>query len=89
MDWSINFTEKARKQLKKLDKEVNSRIIKYLETRIKKNPRSFGSRLLGELSDFWRYRVGDYRVIVSIEDNELIVLVIDVEHRSKVYKVKG
>lgn len=88
MDWSINITDEAEKQLRKLDKQISKRITKYLKTKLKENPRAHGKRLLGEFSDFWRYRIGDYRVIARIQENELLVLVIHIEHRSKVYKKK-
>jgi mRNA interferase RelE/StbE len=50
-----------------------------------KNPRDFGKSLQGDLSDLWRYRVGDYRIICEIKDEELIILVVAIGHRSKIY----
>lgn len=88
MKWTIDFDTKAKKELLKLDKQIQKRIINFLEDRIlkKDNPRAVGTPLRGSLSGFWRYRVGDYRIISIIEDNKLHILVISVKHRKKVYK---
>lgn len=70
----------------KLDKSVSKKIIKYLENIIiQDDPRIAGKKLKGNLKDFWRYRAGNYRIICSIEDGEMLVLVVRIGHRKEVY----
>ena len=88
MKYRIKFSEKALKQLKKLDKHVSSLIIGWLEKNIEgsENPRIHGKGLVENKSGQWRYRIGDYRVICEILDNEVVVLVLEVGHRREIYK---
>jgi mRNA interferase RelE/StbE len=88
MAWSLEFSPRAQKQLDKLDKTVARRISKFLYQRVGKlaDPRQIGERLQGTLSEFWRYRVGDYRIICSLEHDRLVVLVLRIGHRREVYK---
>lgn len=73
--------------MKKLDRETARRIIaKLREISQLEDPRSTGKALVGNLAGLWRYRVGDYRIICDIEDGVLVILVVDIAHRSKVYK---
>jgi len=85
--YKIVFSEKAKKQLKKLDKHINSLIIGWLEKNIdnSENPRIHGKALTENKSGQWRYRIGDYRVICEINDKEIVVLVVEVGHRRDVY----
>jgi mRNA interferase RelE/StbE len=85
--WKIKFTETAQKQLSKLDKQVTIRILNWIERRAinSNNPRLWGKALTGNESGKWRYRVGDYRVVCEILDNELIVKVVKVANRQNVY----
>ena len=85
MTYRIRFTPKANKQIQRLDRPVAHRIRRYLEQLDLKNPRSTGKPLKGG-SGFWRYRAGDYRILASIQDNELLVLIVDVDHRRSVYR---
>ncbi|MGK7955363.1 MAG: type II toxin-antitoxin system RelE/ParE family toxin [Crocosphaera sp.] len=87
MTWQIKFDPRAAKELKKLDKTVQKRIINYLKEQIlsQDNPRLFGKYLTGDKRGLWRYRVGDYRIICNLLDDELIVLVIKVGHHKSVY----
>lgn len=87
MAWTVKVSDFAEKQLKKLDKLIQKRIFNYLEDRLQgcKNPRHFGEPLKGNRSGYWRYRVGDYRIICDIQDIELIVLALAVGHRKDVY----
>jgi mRNA interferase RelE/StbE len=87
LDWTIEFDERAIKELKKLGHEARRKVVGYLEKRIagKENPRRFGKALSGDKAGLWRYRVDDYRVICRIEDQTMIVLVVRVGHRSEVY----
>lgn len=89
MFWNINYTDTAKKQLKKLDRQVALRIVDFMDERIAglDDPRSTGKALTGLLlGSYWRYRVGEYRVICDIQDGALCVLVIEVGNRKEVYK---
>jgi mRNA interferase RelE/StbE len=88
MAWKVNLSPTALKQLAKLDKSVSRRVLNFLQQRVKRldGPRQIGERLQGTLSEFWRYRVGDYRIICSLEHERLAVLVLRIGHRREVYK---
>jgi len=88
MAWKVEVSPVAHKQLEKLDKPIARRIFKFLYERVETldDPRQIGERLQGTLSEFWRYRVGDYRIICSLEHDRLVVLVLRVGHRREVYK---
>ena len=85
--WSIEWDDRAVKELRKLDKTVQRNILKYLRTRIatSEDPRRFGKGLTADKVGLWRYRVDDHRLICRIEDSRLIVLVVRVGHRKNVY----
>ncbi|MBF0753031.1 type II toxin-antitoxin system RelE/ParE family toxin [Jeotgalicoccus nanhaiensis] len=87
MKYKLLFNKKVLKTLKKLGANDRKIIIKWLEKNIDNSPepRQFGKALKGNLRDYWRYRIGKYRVIVSINDDELVVLTIDVGHRKDIY----
>ncbi len=87
MAWRIEFTPAAAKELKKLGREPAARIIRTLEQRIATldDPRELGKSLVGDWSGFWRWRMGDYRVIAKIEDERVVILVVRVAHRREVY----
>ena len=87
MAWKIEFERAAQKELEKLDRLVARRILKFLYQRVGKldDPRKIGERLQGTLSEFWKYRVGDYRLICSLEDDRLVVLVLRIGHRREIY----
>jgi len=87
--WTIEYTESARKQLRKLDKPMARRIVDFMDERIatQNDPRSNGEALTGPmLGMYWRYRVGDYRIICDIEDGALRVLVIEIGNRREIYR---
>lgn len=89
MVWTIKIDDRAKKNLAKLDKPVAKRIITFLRERVATldDPRSIGEALKGsQLGEFWRYRVGDYRIISRIEDGELCVLVVRIGNRRDVYR---
>lgn len=88
MAWTIDYTQTAKNQLKKLDKPVARRIADFLDDRIAKqeDPRTLGKALSGPLGTLWRYRIGDYRVICEIQHSAVTVLVIRIGHRSEVYR---
>jgi len=88
MAWKIEFLPQAEKDLEALDRQTIRRILKFLEIRIKplEDPRTIGEPLKGpELGKYWRYRMGDYRLICKIEDRRLFVMVVKVGHRKDVY----
>jgi len=85
--WDLRFQKDAKKEFLKLDSSIQRRILQYFKERIltSPNPRTFGKALTGNLQEFWRYRVGDYRVICKIEDDKIIITVVMVGHRREVY----
>lgn len=89
MAWAISYTETARKQLRKLDPQTARRIVDFMDERIagQSDPRSTGQALTGPLlGAYWRYRVGDYRIICEIQDRALCVLVIEIGNRKEIYR---
>ena len=89
MAWRIEFSQAAERELGKLDPQIARRILKVLHERIAPagDPRAFGEALRGsELGEFWKYRVGDYRLICNIEDAVLRILVLRVGIRREVYR---
>lgn len=89
MAWRIEFEDAALKELAKLDKPVARRILAFLRERVAvlDDPRSVGEALKGsKLGEFWKYRVGDYRVVAHIEDGALRILVLKVGNRREVYR---
>lgn len=88
MAWTIEFEPTALKELKKLGRESAARIIKTLEERIAslEDPRSLGAALVGDHAGYWRWRIGDYRVVARIEDERITILVVRVAHRREIYR---
>jgi mRNA interferase RelE/StbE len=89
LTWQIDLTATAVKQLSKLDKSEARRITTFLRQRIGAldDPRTLGKPLTGpQLGEFWRYRVGDYRIICDIEDHALVVLVIELGNRRDIHR---
>ncbi len=88
MTWKIEIDKKALKEIAGLDKSIQKRIASFLKDKLAKieNPRAIGEALHGQLKKFWKYRVGDYRLICSIEDKIVTVLILRVDHRREVYK---
>ncbi|TSA56261.1 MAG: type II toxin-antitoxin system RelE/ParE family toxin [Methylophilaceae bacterium] len=89
MTWTIKYTESALRQLKKLDQSIALRVVDYMDERVAKvdDPRTLGKNLVGpKLGDYWRYRVGDIRVICNIQDGEMCVLVIEIGNRREIYR---
>ena len=87
MKYKVVFSERAKKQLKKIDKHISSLIIAWLEKNIEgtENPRLHGKALVENRTGQWRYRIGDYRIICEIKDEEVTVLVLEVGHRRSIY----
>jgi mRNA interferase RelE/StbE len=89
LTWQIEFDALAKKELTKLDRQTAQRLLDFLKDRVlsRKDPRSMGQALRGsKLGEFWKYRVGDYRIIVSIQDHKMIVLVLRVDNRREIYQ---
>ncbi len=84
------FSKAFSKDLKKLDKYKQGIIIDWISRNLQSvtNPRSMGKPLKGYLNGLWRYRVGEYRIIAEIKDDELVILTLSVGHRKDVYKPK-
>ena len=85
MSYTIRFTPKAAKQVRKLDSAVAKRIRDFLEQKLSQldNPRQLGKKLVNE--EFWRYRVGDYRILTNIDDDQILILIVEVAHRREIY----
>ena len=86
MSFRIVFSEKALKQLKKLDRSTASLITGWLRKNIEgcSNPRQHGKGLTADRSGQWRYRVGSYRIIVDINDEKVLVLVLEIGHKKNI-----
>ncbi len=85
MSYTIRFTPKAAKQVRKLDSAAAKRIRDFLEQKLSQleYPRQLGKKLVNE--EFWRYRVGDYRILTNIDDDQILILIVEVAHRREVY----
>jgi mRNA interferase RelE/StbE len=89
MAWKIELTKAAEKELDKLDPQIAKRILMFLYDRVAPldDPRSIGDSLTGsKLGEFWKYRVGSYRVVADIQDDKLQILVVRIGNRGKVYR---
>lgn len=86
--WMVEWDNAARKELRKLDKQLQQQILHYLRERIATNedPRRFGKPLSYDKHGLWRYRVQDARIICQIREEEVIVLVVRVGHRKNIYR---
>ncbi len=88
MAWTVEITSTAARQIGRLDRQVQSRILRFFREKIatEEDPRRVGRPLRGDKTELWRYRVGDYRVICEIRDRQVIVLVLRLGHRKDVYR---
>ena len=89
MAWNIELDRAAERELDKLDPQIARSILIFLFETVAPldNPRSIGDALTGaKLGSFWKYRVGDYRLISNIEDERLVILVVKVGNRREVYR---
>ncbi|MCK5924625.1 MAG: type II toxin-antitoxin system RelE/ParE family toxin [Methylococcales bacterium] len=85
--WSISFENKALKAFNKLDNPIKQRVIKFLiEVEKSENPRLQGKALTGKYKGLWVIQVRDYQLICNIQDNQVIILILTVGHRKKIYK---
>lgn len=88
MNFHVELTAEAMKQLKKLDKHTAALIVGWLRKNLEgcSDPRQHGKGLTANRSGQWRYRVGDYHILAEIQDEKIIVLVLSIGHRSEIYK---
>ena len=88
MAWTIDYTNTAKTQLRKLDKQAARRILDFMDERVagRDDPRSTGKALTGPRGGLWRYRIGDFRVICDIQDDALRILVVQLGNRREVYR---
>jgi mRNA interferase RelE/StbE len=88
MSWKLKYSDKARKQLRKLDATKRAIILSWMDKNIDgcDDPRVHGKGLVENHTGEWRYRIGDFRVLCDIQDDQLVVLAFKVDHRNKVYK---
>ena len=88
MGWTVKLTPEAKAGLAKLGASEAERVLRFLNTRLQNrdNPKEIGDSLKGPLREYWRYRVGDYRIICRLEAGVVTVLVLHIGHRSEVYK---
>lgn len=85
--WKIVTTNEFDKKFKKLDKAVQVQIRRWIIKHLveTQDPKSFGKALQGNMVGYWRYRIGNYRIIAKIKNHELLIIMIDVGHRSDIY----
>jgi mRNA interferase RelE/StbE len=89
MAWRIELLRPAERELEKLDGETIRRILRFLHDRVARleDPRSIGQALRGsELGNFWKYRVGDYRLIADIDDGAITIFIVRIGNRREVYR---
>ncbi|MFC2316025.1 MAG: type II toxin-antitoxin system RelE/ParE family toxin [Selenomonas massiliensis] len=88
--YTFSTDENFEREFKKLDKTVRVMITQWIKKHLMDcdNPRAFGKALVGNLKGYWRYRIGNYRLLAIIKDDELIIVAIEIEHRKSVYKRK-
>lgn len=83
--YKVIFEEPAQRQLRKLDRATQARLLRSL-LKLESNPRVNGSERLTGMEDLYRLRSGDYRILYRIKDDKLFVLVVDVGHRREIYQ---
>lgn len=87
MIYEIKYSDRARKQIKKLDRQTQRIIKAWIDKNLvgTENPRQHGKGLTSNRSGEWRYRVGDYRILAEIRDNEILILILEIGHRKNIY----
>ncbi len=85
MTYQVLFTEKAKKELKKMDRYIAAMILGWVRKNLEgcTDPRQHGKGLTGDRSGQWRYRVGDYRLLAEIQDKQILILIVHIGHRSE------
>jgi mRNA interferase RelE/StbE len=85
MEYRVLILPRAQRQIESLPRQTRTRIIGAIDT-LEKNPRSLGTKKLKGTEDLYRLRVGDYRIIYAIQDDELLVIVVNAGHRKDIYR---
>jgi len=87
MGYRVMIPDKVNKKILKFDRNTRKLLYDYINKNLKDtdNPKLYGKALTGNLKGLWRYRIMDYRLIVDIHDEELVIVAVDFEHRSKIY----
>ena len=83
MKYTVEYTKRAIKQLKKLDKQTSALLLGWIEKNLVDcdNPRQFGKGLTANRKGEWRYRIGDYRLVADIQDDKIVILILNIGHR--------
>ena len=87
MKYNVEYSKTAMNTRKKMDSSTSKLIRTWIEKNLvdAENPRVKGKALTGDLKGLWRYRVGDYRILADIQDDKIVILILDIGHRSKIY----
>lgn len=90
MKYTVEYTKRAIKQLKKLDKQTSALLLGWIEKNLVDcdNPRQFGKGFTANRKGEWRYRIGDYRLVADIQDDKIVILILNIGHRRDIYKDK-
>lgn len=88
MGYRVEYDPKAKRRIRRVDAQDRKRIKAWIDQHLVdcENPRMYGKALVGSLAGLWRYRVGRYRVLAKIQDDEILILIVDIGHRQGVYK---
>ena len=88
MSWRVEFTLRAKKDIERLSTKDQRRILEFLSGRVSAHPdpKVLAKRLTATKEEAWRFRVGDYRIIVQFQDSRLVVLVVEIGNRREVYR---
>ena len=88
MKYKLLLSDDLEKQFKKLDRSIQIIIAKWIKKHLENcdDPRASGKALSANLKGYWRYRIGDYRLLVEIREKELVIMAISIAHRSDVYE---
>ena len=88
MAWTANFDPRALKELQKLDRMAQRRIVNFLQERVlrRTDPRDLGKAMTGDKAGLWRYRIGDYRLVCRIDDEAELIFVLRIAHRKEAYR---
>ena len=87
MKYDVEYSKTAMNTIKKMDSSTSKIISNWIEKNLinTENPRIKGKALTGDLKGLWHYRVGDYRILAEIQDDKIVILILDIGHRSKIY----
>ena len=87
MKYDVEYSKTAMNTIKKMESSTSKLIRTWIEKNLMntENPRIKGKALTGDLKGLWRYRVGDYRILAEIQDTKMVILILDIGHRSKIY----